>query len=204
MLRSKLKLLRELIVVDHDAFFFLWLDKIFSVINRKRAQIHPGMVERRTDLINISQVNLGYTIFNVSNSVIRHIEYYFCMIAIWEHISVHWQQGKLLGNCFIYWIPVISSGIQESSRLLHSPLLFERATLRWRHNGRDSVSNHQPHHCLLNRLFRRRSKKASKLRATDPCVGNSPGTGEFPAQMASNAANVSIWWRHHESLGHDP
>ena len=30
-------------------------------------------------------------------------------------------------------------------------------TLRWRHNGRDSVSNHQPHDCLLNRLFRRRS-----------------------------------------------
>ena len=25
---------------------------------------------------------------------------------------------------------------------------------------------------------------------------NSPGTGEFPAQMASNAENVSIWWRH--------
>ena len=27
--------------------------------------------------------------------------------------------------------------------------------------------------------------------------GNSPGTGEFPAQMASNAKNVSIWWRRH-------
>ena len=25
------------------------------------------------------------------------------------------------------------------------------------------------------------------------------GTGEFPAQMASNAENVSIWWRHHVS-----
>ena len=24
-------------------------------------------------------------------------------------------------------------------------------------------------------------------------------TGEFPAQMASNAENVSIWWRHHET-----
>ena len=71
-------------------------------------------------------------------------------------------------------------------------------TLRWRHNGRDSVSNHQPQHCLLNRLFRRRSKKTSKLCVTDLCVGNSPGTGEFPAQMASNAENVSIWWRHHE------
>ena len=30
-----------------------------------------------------------------------------------------------------------------------------------------------------------------------PLCGNSPGTGEFPAQMASNAENVSIWWRHH-------
>ena len=48
------------------------------------------------------------------------------------------------------------------------------ATLRWRHNGRDGVSNHQPHQCLLNRLFRRRSKKTSKLRVTGPCTGNSP------------------------------
>ena len=73
--------------------------------------------------------------------------------------------------------------------------------LRWRHNGCDSVSNHQPHHCLLNRLFRRRSKKTSKLRVTGLCAGNSPGTGEFSAQRASNAENVSIWWRHHD-CGH--
>ena len=71
-------------------------------------------------------------------------------------------------------------------------------TLRWRHNGHNSVSNHQPHHCLLNRLFRRRSKKTPKLRVTGLCVGNSPGTGEFPAQMASYAESVSIWWRHHD------
>ena len=32
------------------------------------------------------------------------------------------------------------------------------------------------------------------------CAGNSPVTGEFPAQMASNAENVSIWWRHHATL----
>ena len=37
-------------------------------------------------------------------------------------------------------------------------------TLHWRHNGRDSVSNHQPHDCVLNHLFRRKSKKTSKLR----------------------------------------
>ena len=44
---------------------------------------------------------------------------------------------------------------------------------------------------------RRRSKKAAKLRVTGLCKGNSPVTGEFPAQRASNAENVSIWWRHH-------
>ena len=47
-------------------------------------------------------------------------------------------------------------------------------TLQWRHNDHGSVSNHQPHGCLLNRLFRRRSKKTSKLRGTGLCVGNSP------------------------------
>ena len=31
-------------------------------------------------------------------------------------------------------------------------------------------------------------------------VGNSPVTGEFPAQMASNVENVSIWWRHRDKL----
>ena len=31
------------------------------------------------------------------------------------------------------------------------------------------------------------SKKTSKLRVTGLCAGNSPGTGEFPAQMASDA-----------------
>ena len=72
------------------------------------------------------------------------------------------------------------------------------ATLQWLHNGRDGVWNHQPHHCLFNRLFRCKSKKTSKLRVTGLCEGNSPVTGEFPAQRASNAENVSIWWRHHE------
>ena len=69
--------------------------------------------------------------------------------------------------------------------------LLARALL-WRHNGTDGVSNHQPYDCLLNRLFRHRSKKTSKLRVTGPCAGNSPETGEFPAQMSSNAENVSI------------
>ena len=55
--------------------------------------------------------------------------------------------------------------------------------LHWCHSEPDDVSNHQRLDCLLNRLFRRRSKKTSKLRVTGLC--------EFPAQRASNAENVS-------------
>ena len=72
-----------------------------------------------------------------------------------------------------------------------------KITLQWRLNTRDCVSNHQPRRCLLNCVFRRKSKKTSKLHVTGLCAGNSPVTSEFPAQMASNAGHVSIWWRHH-------
>ena len=40
-------------------------------------------------------------------------------------------------------------------------------------------------------------KKTSKLHVTGFCEGNSPVTGEFPAQRASNAENIPIWWCHH-------
>ena len=79
-----------------------------------------------------------------------------------------------------------------------------KGALRWRRNGHDGVSNHQAHHCLLNRLFRCRSKKTSKLHVAGLCAGKSPGTGEFPAQMASNAENISIWWRHHGTSNYIP
>ena len=78
-------------------------------------------------------------------------------------------------------------------------IAFIFVTSRWRHNGHDGIWNHQPHACLVNGLFRRRSKKTSKLRINGLCEGNSPETGEFSAQMASYAENVSIWWRHHEA-----
>ena len=46
--------------------------------------------------------------------------------------------------------------------------------LLWRHNEHDGISNHQPHDCSLNRLFRGRSKKTSKLRIAGIYEGNSP------------------------------
>ena len=46
--------------------------------------------------------------------------------------------------------------------------------LQWRHNERDGVSNQRRLDSLPNFLFRRRSKKTSKLRVTGLCEGNSP------------------------------
>ena len=69
-------------------------------------------------------------------------------------------------------------------------------SLEWRHNEHDSVSNHRRFD-LFNRAFLRRSKKTSKLLVTGLCEGNSPVTGEFPTQRASDAENASIWLCHY-------
>ena len=62
--------------------------------------------------------------------------------------------------------------------------------LQWRHNEPDGISNHRRLEYLLNRLFRRISKKTSKLRVTCLCEGNPPVTGGFPEQRSSNAEYV--------------
>ena len=79
-------------------------------------------------------------------------------------------------------------------QLCNRSLRYE-VTLRWRHNERDGVSNHQPPDCLLSRLFRRRSKKHQRT----PSLAFE-GTADFSTQRASNAGNVSIWWCHHDKL----
>ena len=92
----------------------------------------------------------------------------------------------------------------QTIRLLCQEIAFENvvmkmhfvqvSTLQWRHNDHGGVSNHQPHGCLLNRLFRRGSKKASKLRVTGLC------DRWILRTKTSYAENVSIWWRHHDVL----
>ena len=72
-------------------------------------------------------------------------------------------------------------------------------TLQWNHNG---VSNHQNLDCLFSRLFRRTSKKTSKLRGTGLCEGNPPVTGGFPSQRANDAEFFFMRWRHHDIALH--
>ena len=88
------------------------------------------------------------------------------------HIMAHHEMWCFPIIYYFYGVHVVFSKMYFSFKPGFS--------LRWRHNGHDSVSNHQPHHCLLSRLFRRRLKKTSKLRVTGLCVGNSPGPVNSP------------------------
>ena len=90
----------------------------------------------------------------------------------WLHICDH-SVKKVMHICI--WIRLIDGIVCK--------------TLQRRHNEHHIVSNRRSDDCLLNRLFRRRSKKTSKLRVTGLCAGNSPVTGQrwIPAQRASNA-----------------
>ena len=98
------------------------------------------------------------------------------------------------------WESLLPSKTPLTVSSVHSPndrQILIVSSLPWRHNKRDGVSNHLRLDDLLNRLLRRGSNKTSKLRVTGLCERNSPVTGEFPSQRASNAENVYIWWRQH-------
>ena len=74
----------------------------------------------------------------------------------------------------LFWY--IELQFSKHSRFKVGEVPIKQLILHWHHNQRDSVSNHRCLDCLLNRLFRRRSKKTSKLRVTGLCEGNSPVT----------------------------
>ena len=97
-------------------------------------------------------------------------------VKLW-HVGVHSTRHYLVQR---FSLPQIYLLIRWMATIVSSPLDLLPVSLPWRHNGPDSVSNHQPHDCLLNRLFRRRWKKTSKLRVTGLCVGNSPGPVNSP------------------------
>ena len=80
--------------------------------------------------------------------------------------------------------------------LCNPPFKSKWSPLQCRHKEHYGVSNYRRVDCLLNRLFRCRSKKTPKLRVIGLYESNSSVTGEFPAQRASNIKHFSIWWRH--------
>ena len=93
------------------------------------------------------------------------------MFALCHHVNgnVCIYQGDFL--CIV--LPFISSLVHITS----CEGTGVPGSLHWPHNGRDGISNDQPHNEVG-----RRPKNTSKLRVTGHCAANSPVTGEFPAQ----------------------
>ena len=93
-------------------------------------------------------------------------KFYFARASLWRGPHLPWYVIKYCevrgSNPTDILSPHLSVDIQTKEHII---------SLHWRHNDHDSVSNHQPHGCLLNRLFRRKSKKTSKLCVTGLCVG---------------------------------
>ena len=84
---------------------------------------------------------------------------------------------------------------------LISNLVIRSLSLLWRHNGHNSVWNHHAASRLFTQPFIQTQIKVNiKAPRHWPLCGEFTGTGEFPAQMASYAENVSIWWRHHDGI----
>ena len=148
---------------------------------------YPGMKYRGTRFLNQLKIFVLKIRYQDVSPIMSPVGFLNIKISSYQWKDSHYKD-KTVSRPHLYWRLVIVTLYIKSS--CNRPL-------QWRHNERDGVSNHQPRHCLLTSLFRRRSKKTSKLRNTGLCAGNSPGTGEFPAQRASNEGKVSIWWRHH-------
>ena len=127
------------------------------------------------------------------------------MIPLDDLLNIRFEFGQNCNSVFLSFFfnctfsLSLCGGIKNKVDYILLQSLWMAGTLQQCHNERDGVSNHQPHDCLLNRLFGRRSKKTSKLSVTGLCEGNSPVTSKSPTQRASNAEYVSIWWRRHDS-----
>ena len=127
--------------------------------------------------------NITLHIFNSIDCIWWHIR--LCFLSLQDIHICNVSLIDLARSCraVIYTIFYMATHSVRYACPCHPGLQHDATStysLRRRHNGRDSVSNHQPHDCFLNRLFRRRSKKTSKLRVTGLCVGNSPGLVNSP------------------------
>ena len=109
------------------------------------------------------------------------------------HSLIDWAHSQN-DPCDIYIYQLIS--ILDEAKISRCEAIMITLPLQWRHE-REGVSNHGRLDCLLNRLSGADERNHQSSASLAFVGGNSPVTGEFPAQRASDAEKVSIWWRYH-------
>ena len=127
-------------------------------------------------------------------------KWYIAIQCVFSTSRSHKWQNTLCVEFIQYFEVEVWLILGPSSVSLHNirnTVHVVRISLRWRHNVHRGVSYHRRLVCLFNRYFRLTSKKTSKPALLALCDENSPVTGGFPSQRASNAETDSIWWRHH-------
>ena len=79
----------------------------------------------------------------------------------------------------------------DQSTTMHTIITLTSQWPRWRLKSPTS-------RLFTERFIRTQIKENIKAPGHWPLCGEFTRTGEFPAQRARNAENVSIWWRHHD------
>ena len=85
------------------------------------------------------------------------------------------------GCCHIYHFRCNQCRKLRLSNDISASLYIVSLTSLWRHNEHDSISNHQPHHCLLNRYFGHKS--LAFVRGIHRRPVNSPHKGPVTRKM---------------------
>ena len=127
-----------------------------------------------------------------------------------RHFEMHFIGGKFW--CFDYWslflygcnLQTITCSMDFHALPGH-PWIWKTfntgiASLQWRHNERNGVSNHRRLVCstVCSGADQRKHQSSASLAFV---MGIHRWPVDSPAQRASSAENVSIWWRQHVTPG---
>ena len=134
--------------------------KIYYVITGEDNGVTPVRCEAifltGDGLLSIEQTSVRFAHFCVFRLFV--CLFLFSSNKIIVYLSVCWQYPLLV--LVYWWSNKKTSSICVSWHFLSLDHWLTKtiSSLEWGHNGLDSISNHQPHDYLLNRLFRRRLK----------------------------------------------
>ena len=141
-------------------------------------------------------------------NVLFSIAYFTMIWYSWRGPIVHWETQRyeslrIIHRRKVNFCNAMTEWFSDTSIAYKAPTKFEWPVLL---HYNDVIMSAMASQITMLRLFTQafiQAKIKENIKAPRhwPLWGEESVTGEFPAQRASNAENVSIWWRHHGS-GH--